>query len=98
MKLVVFAVLDTKAGAFLQPFFSLSRGVAIRQFTQAANDAGHDFCTFAGDFHLFEIGEFDQESGQLVPKPSVDLGTALQFQTVEFGARNGGAAEVMPNG
>lgn len=61
---LVFSVYDSKANAFLQPFFAVSRGVAERSFFAAVIDERHDFNRFAEDYTLFELGEFDEESAQ----------------------------------
>jgi len=86
MKLTVLAVRDCKADAFLQPFFALSRGVAIRSFAEAAKpaspgEASHDFAKYPDDFSLFELGTFDQAEGvfDLHPTPEA-LGLASQLR------------------
>jgi len=61
---VMFSVFDSKASAFIQPFFTQSRGVAIRSFKAAAMDPAHDFHKFSGDFTLFELGSFDMNTGK----------------------------------
>ena len=81
MKLVMFSVYDTKAEAFLQPFFSLSRGTAMREFSEAANQPDHQFFRHAADYHLFELGTFDQVKGEVeLSAPKVELGNALMFR------------------
>jgi len=80
MKLNVFSVYDSKAEAYLPPFVSQNRAVAIRSFTAAAQDSTHNFCRHAADYTLFEIAEFDDVAGQLTPlKAHVNLGCALMF-------------------
>lgn len=61
---VIFSVFDSKAQAFLPPFFCVTRGVAVRNFRQAVLTAGHDFQRFASDYTLFELGEFDDASAK----------------------------------
>lgn len=76
----VFAVYDSKAEAFLSPMFFQTRGLALRAFTAAASDEKHNFFKFAGDYTLFEIGEFDERSGDIkMFEAKVNLGTALQL-------------------
>ena len=80
MILHMFTVYDSKAEAFLQPFFSQSRGTAIRSFSEAANDEKHQFHRHAGDFTLFELGEFDQLTADVKQlQAPVKLGTALEY-------------------
>lgn len=76
----VFSVFDSKADAYLLPFFSRNRGVALRQFMTAVQDEKTDFHRYAGDYTLFEIGTWDDESGTLAEhKAKVNLGVAIQF-------------------
>lgn len=80
MVLKVFAVYDSKARSFLQPFFSVNGAVAVRAFESASNDERHDFHRFAGDYELFEIGEWDDHSGELTTlEHRSSLGLASSF-------------------
>lgn len=80
MNLKVYSVFDSKAEAYLPPFFVPKRAQAIRMFTSAAQDASHVFCKHAADYTLFEIGDFDDSTGAYVPlKAHVNLGCALVF-------------------
>ena len=80
MTLNIFTVFDSKAGLYLQPFFSQSTGTAIREFSSAANTSEHAFHIHASDFTLFHLGEFDQADGKfnLLNAPA-SLGTAIQY-------------------
>lgn len=80
MFLKVFSVYDSKAKAFLQPFFCVNAAVAVRSFESAVNDQRHDFHRYAGDYTLFEIGEFHESEGRLVGlEAKVSLGVAVEF-------------------
>ncbi len=80
MKLKVFSIHDSKAEAFIQPFYSQTTGTAVRSFEQACNDTASDFNKFAGDYTLFELGEFDQNSAEFTPLTTpVNLGLALSY-------------------
>lgn len=86
MKLKIFTAYDSKVEAYLQPFFMRSRGDAIRAWTDLANNPEHAFHKHAGDYTLFEIGEYDDLTGQMLTwKAFTNLGTALEFkrQTVD---------------
>ena len=80
LKVKVFTVYDSKAEVFLPPFYQQTTGLAVRAFSSACNDSGHDFNKYAEDFTLFEIGEFDQEDGVFDQyEAKVGLGLAVQF-------------------
>lgn len=78
--LKVFSVYDSKADAYLQPFFVVNRAVAIRSFSSAAVDPASNFFRHPADFQLVELGEWDPSLGALVPsEKKVFLGSALEF-------------------
>lgn len=82
--LKIFTVYDSKAEAYLQPFFAPTIAVAIRSFTKAADNPSHDFHHFPGDFTLFELGEWDEQAGTtFMYDAQVSLGLALHHQTPE---------------
>lgn len=64
MVLRVFSIFDTKAGVFMLPFYASSVGVAMRNVSRAVKDPTTDFHHFASDYCLFELGEWDPESGK----------------------------------
>lgn len=83
-KLKAFAVRDSKAEAYLRPWFSETRGAAIRAFCDAVNDESSPFYTHCADYTLFEIGEYNQTNGTLLPAQSiVNCGNAGDFKTVQ---------------
>jgi len=59
----VYSVFDQKAEAFLQPFYSVSHGTAVREFTAAVQTTEHQFQKFSEDYVLFDLGEFDEATG-----------------------------------
>jgi len=63
----IYSVRDDKAAAYLPPFYMRTEAEALRAFTEAANSAEHNFCKHAGDFHLFELGDWDEQAGKLTP-------------------------------
>jgi len=68
MKHVVCAVRDRASDTFGRPFFVIAIGQAIRSFTDEINRASADnsFNSHPEDFDLYEIGTFDDDSGDLV--------------------------------
>ena len=80
MKSMIYCLYDSKIEAYLQPFFMQSKGLAVRAFTDLANDPEHQFGTYPNEFSLFEVGEFNCLNCQFllhnVPMP---IGSANEF-------------------
>lgn len=80
MRLKIFSVFDSKADAFLQPFYALTTGIAVRMFEETCSDTEHQFHRHAADFTLMELGTFDQQKGTFeIQKVQLNLGNALTF-------------------
>lgn len=65
MILQLFSVYDKKGGTYGQPFALPTRGVAMRTFTSWVGDPNSFFAKFPSDFELYQVGEFDQTSGEV---------------------------------
>ena len=65
MKLVLCTVKDRAADAYGRPMFVPSVGVAIRSFSDEVNrqDADNQLFNHPDDFDLYELGEFDDNTG-----------------------------------
>lgn len=63
----IFAMLDTKANHYLQPFPETSTIAALRGFEVAVNEGKSTFARFPDDFCLMELADFDQTTGAIVP-------------------------------
>lgn len=65
MKLKVVCVRDRAADVYGQPNFVLSIGSAIRSFADEVNNPRENnaFNKHPEDFDLYELGEFDDETG-----------------------------------
>lgn len=80
----VFAVRDGKALAFLQPFFSSASGSAIRAFSDAVNDGKCPLAIHPEDYVLYELGHFDDNTGEMISvSPIKLLGAGLDFVEVK---------------
>lgn len=76
----VFSVFDSKAAIYLPPFIQRNELVARRLVLQVMNDSSHDFAQFPGDYTLFELGTWDDETGKLKNhEAATNLGTLLQI-------------------
>ncbi len=88
MILKSFSIYDTKAEAFLPPFFCPTSGVAIRNFEAAANEQGHAFNKHATDYNLFELGTFDDVTGIITSlKAPISHGLAITMIAVKPASR-----------
>lgn len=64
MKHTVCAIWDSKANAYMQPFFTVNRQTAMRAVSHAQEDSGSMLSRFPEDYTLFVLGEFDDQRGQ----------------------------------
>lgn len=68
---IVCAVLDRAAGVYGRPFFVVATAQALRSFTDEVNRADAergDMARHPGDFDLFQLGVFDDNSGVISPE------------------------------
>lgn len=66
MEQKVFSVYDLKACAFMQPFFSVNSGSAMRAFGDVlVKEPGSVMAMHPEDYQLFELGTYDDNSGSL---------------------------------
>ncbi len=65
MKQVICTVKDRAADAYGRPMFVPSAGVAIRSFSDEINrdNADNQLFNHPDDFDLYELGEFDDNTG-----------------------------------
>jgi len=78
----LYTVYDSKVEAYLTPFFLPNADMAIRVFTDCANDSAHQFCRWASDYTLFQIGEYDDTSGRLLAiAEHINLGLAASYKS-----------------
>lgn len=84
MKTKMFTVRDSKSEAFLPPLYFRQRGEALRAFQVSANEPSHNFCRFPEDFSMYEIGEWNDETGRVeMYDTPVLLGIAIDFKSVQ---------------
>ena len=65
MKLMVFSVFDTKAGAYASPFFMSNQAQASRDFGDAVQNPKLHLNKHPEDFSLYCLGIFDDNSGKI---------------------------------
>jgi hypothetical protein len=72
MKLKIFALRDQKIDAFMNPIAMQTPGQVVRMLQdQITNNTDKDntLATHSEDFELFEVGEFDTQTGVLIGTP-----------------------------
>lgn len=63
----IFSIKDKKSGAFDNPFYRASYAEAERSFQMLAKDEKTMIHHYPEDYSLFEIGEFDSTTGEILP-------------------------------
>lgn len=76
---LIFTVYDQKAQAYLSPFVTKTKGLAIRMFEELVNQAGHQFYKFPADYTLYCVGLWDETNGVATPTSPENMGTAIQY-------------------
>jgi len=84
MMFVICSVFDIQARSFSTPFTLLTTDTAIRDFARAVVDSKGMVDKFPADYQLFQVGAFDEDSGQVftIPQP-VQLAKGLDYLPME---------------
>lgn len=64
----LFGVYDKAAESFINQFFDVAAGIAVRGFQDAAKDNKTTISQHPEDFDLYQLGTFDEQTG-LVEQP-----------------------------
>ncbi len=92
----MFSIFDSKARAYLQPFFSINLETAKREFSAAVNGEGN-FSEFTEDYSLFFLGNFNQVTGKFeMQKTAVHVCNAVTLKIVQAFAMTNGVADNGP--
>lgn len=73
MQLHMFTVYDSKAKAYLPPFFMGQIGQAVRAFSDCVDNAEHAFSKHPEDYTLFRCGTFDDVTGLFVISEALEV-------------------------
>lgn len=65
MKQLIFAIRDSKVGAFMQPWFAPNKEVACRLFGDLVRESGHQVNLHPEDYSLYYIGLWDPKEGSV---------------------------------
>lgn len=97
MALKIFALKDETSGAFLRPMFADHLGDVLRGLAMQAQDPKSFIARFPQDYSLWNLGEFEQESGRWITPAPVhvinipQLLATKQPAGLERSSENGGA-------
>lgn len=69
----MFAIRDSKAQAFLQPFFSSANGSALRALGDAVADGKSPLALHPEDYMLYEVATFDDSTAEIIPVNPIKL-------------------------
>ena len=84
MILKIFSVLDSRVATFSAPFHHQREASAIRDFSDAVNDASNPnnmWHKHPEDFSLYQVGEFNSETGEIIPVNPKNLVTASALKS-----------------
>lgn len=65
MILRVYAIYDKKSKLYNQVIFSQNAGCAMRSYTSLVFERSNMMSRFPADYDIYDIGEFDDNSGKL---------------------------------
>nr|UXQ88084.1 MAG: nonstructural protein [Microvirus sp.] len=86
MKHEIFTVYDSKAEAYIAPFFLPMVGQAKRTFGECCNSSDHAFGRSPQDYTLFHLGNFDDANSKIDASATgtgnaISLGNGLEYVT-----------------
>lgn len=86
----IYSIHDSKADAYLPPFFLHADGMATRSFQDCITDPEHAFGKHPQDYTLFNIGTFNDKTSELEYfSPIKNLGNGVEYITEHLTAING---------
>lgn len=89
MLLKLYAIYDSKSLSYMPPYTVANDAMALRAFHQASLQPGTMPHDFPGDYFLFRIGNFDDETGAVGHEYPENLGPASQFNQPKAEVNNG---------
>lgn len=82
MTLEVFAVYDSTVALYSKPFYSRSKGEALRSWVHIANDSESSIYKNPEDYTLFHMASFEEKTGLFTNlEQPLSMGQAQEFKT-----------------
>lgn len=75
----IYSIQDTKSQTFNPPFYQKNVGEALRTFTKLVSDPQSILNQYPEDFILVRLGQFCDDSGEIIPSNPTNIGTASQY-------------------
>lgn len=82
MNVQIFSIYDSKAEAFLPPFYMRNKGEALRAFESTVKDKenkNNQIAAYPADYSLVLIGTLNQLSGEISPLTHQIIANATEF-------------------
>ena len=83
MQQFMFVIYDSKANAYMTPWFLTTEHLAVRAFSDLANDPESNVSRHADDYTLFTIGTFNDATAKINWTEPKTLGNAIQYKKPE---------------
>lgn len=80
----IFTIYDSKAGAYLPPFFLPTVPMATRVFGDCVNDPTHQFSKHPLDYTLVHVGQFNDQNADIEIIKHKIIGTGADFKIEEM--------------
>lgn len=77
--MILVSIYDKKADSYAPCYCVDNRHIALRSFENLIKAGNSDVANFPEDFALMEVGEFINETGEVVPKNATLLSNASDF-------------------
>lgn len=85
----MFLIYDQKAELYNAPICKRNRGEFLREIQSTVNKEGNTLNQFPGDFHIFEVGDYDDCTGKVIMyEIPQNLGCLLEFVDKQVDLRN----------
>lgn len=83
MSLKLFTVYDSKAEAYLQPFYQKTTGLALRAIEDEIQNKDSNLSRHSSDYTLYEIGIWDENKGTVhMLDVKKNLGVCTEFKRI----------------
>lgn len=74
---ILVATYDIKTGVYARPTAFITDAQAVRSFGEAVNDKTTEFNKHPEDYSIFNIGSYDDNTGEIKPSKPVQLAQAV---------------------